>query len=446
MAKKKTEQERDKRLRGIEVIERNGEIVSYKFRCCVGRNEEYKQIWRTATISKDDPRIDGLTPAKLLNALSSIKHEWDIEQKEAYEKDHAKTDKRKEKQRVTLDKFIRENWLQLHVKPSKLKPSTKAFYGYMADDITAYFGNRIRLNEVDREAIEKYEIYLRNEAKKKDQKKKGEQSAESKPKPLSDTSVRRHLETLRNILRYAKVNKYIADDPFADYPIENKSDEAETVDYLTPAEIVSFYDHLESESKFWQLYIRLSLLCGLRRGEMVALQWGDIDTDKRKILVQRNVTVDTNSEAGYNIGSTKTKKKRVVFYTETIDSLLSEYKAEQTEKYKKDYPTLPDEAFVFCTPTDPLKPVYPTTPTTWLKRFEQKNGLREVSPHDLRHTTGTLAKMAGYSNKDIQTELGHSDGKTTDKFYVGIDEQALQNLPRDIESTIEAVRPKAKRK
>lgn len=437
MAKKKTEQERDKRLRGIEVIERNGEIVSYKFRCCVGRNEEYKQIWRTATISKDDPRIDGLTPAKLLNALSSIKHEWDIEQKEAYEKDHAKTDKRKEKQRVTLDKFIRENWLQLHVKPSKLKPSTKAFYGYMADDITAYFGDRIRLNEVDREAIEKYEIYLRNEAKKKDQKKKGEQSAESKPKPLSDTSVRRHLETLRNILRYAKVNKYIADDPFADYSIENKSDEAETVDYLTPAEIVSFYDHLESESKFWQLYIRLSLLCGLRRGEMVALQWGDIDTDKRKILVQRNVTVDTNSEAGYNIGSTKTKKKRVVFYTETIDRLLSEYKAEQTEKYKKeDRPTLPDEAFVFCTPTDPLKPVYPTTPTTWLKRFEQKNGLREVSPHDLRHTTGTLAKMAGYSNKDIQTELGHSDSKTTDKFYVGIDERALQSIPEDIESVI----------
>ena len=402
MARKKAEQGRDKRLRGIEVIERNGEIVSYKFRCCVGRDEAYRQIWRTTTLPKDDPRIEGLTPAKLLNTLSSIKHEWDAEQKEAYEK------------------FVRENWLKLHVMQSKLKPSTKAFYAYMAEDISAYFRDRIRLNEVDREAIEQYEIYLRNQAKTKG------------GKPLSDTSVRRHLETLRNVLRYAKVNKYIADDPFADYPIENKSDEAETVDYLTPAEIVSFYDHLESESKFWQLYVRLSLLCGLRRGEMIALKWGDINTDKRKILVQRNVTVDAGSEAGYNIGSTKTKKKRVVFYTETIDNLLADYKAEQEAKYG----TLQEEAFVFCTPTDPLRPVYPTTPTTWLKRFEQKNGLREVSPHDLRHTTGTLAKMAGYSNKDIQTELGHSDGKTTDKFYVGVDEQALQSLPRDIENLI----------
>ena len=420
MANKKAEQKRDDRLRGIEIIERNGEVVSYKFRCCVGRDEAYKQVWRTMTLAKDDPRIDGLTPGKLLNELSSIKHEWDKEQKEAYEKSHTKTDKRKEKQKITLDKFLRENWLQLHVMQSKLKPSTKAFYGYMADDISAYFKDRIRLNEIDREAIEQYEIYLRNEAKTQG------------GKCLSDTSVRRHLETLRNVLRYAKVNKYITDDPFADYPIENKSEEAETVDYLSPAEIIDFYDYLESESKFWQLYIRLSLLCGLRRGEMVALQWGDIDETKRRILVQRNVTVDTKSETGYNIGSTKTKKKRVVFYTETIDSLFAAFKADQLSKYG----TLPANAFVFCTPTDPLKPVYPTTPTTWLKRFEQKNGLREVSPHDLRHTTGTLAKMAGYSNKDIQTELGHSDSKTTDKFYVGIDERALQSIPEDIESVI----------
>lgn len=40
--------------------DKNGEITAYKLVCCVGRDEHYKQVWRTKTIR----RPDGLTPAR----------------------------------------------------------------------------------------------------------------------------------------------------------------------------------------------------------------------------------------------------------------------------------------------------------------------------------------------------------------------------------------------
>lgn len=428
MAKRKIE-----KLKGIEEIVKDGKVIRYKIRCCVGRDDHRKQVWKTTTVSADDPRIEGLTPGKLADELNNIKHQFSKEQKSLFENGGHQVDKQKDKQTITFYRFASEKWLDVHVNKGTAKPTTKAFYGYMADDILSYFGERVKLNDIDREEIEKYENYLRNEAKTK------------AGKSLSDTSVRRHLETLRNILNYARVNRYISNDPFADYPIKNKSEEAEKVDFLRPEEIISFYDHLENESTFWQLYVRMSLLCGLRRGEMVALQWGDIETERRRITVKRNVTVDVKKketddaapENGYHIGSTKSKKERTVYYTQTVADLLTKFESEQKAKFGYGERDLPKDAFVFCASNDLKAPIYPTTPTTWLKRFEQRNGLREVSPHDLRHTTGTLAKMAGYGSKDIQTELGHSDSKTTDKFYVGIDEQSLQNIPADIENVIE---------
>jgi hypothetical protein len=44
---------------------------SYLIRACVGRDELYKQVWRSQTIPKDDPRLDGLTPKKLQDRLSA---------------------------------------------------------------------------------------------------------------------------------------------------------------------------------------------------------------------------------------------------------------------------------------------------------------------------------------------------------------------------------------
>jgi uncharacterized protein (UPF0179 family) len=50
-----------------------GEIISYKFMCCVGRDEMNKQIWRTKTID----RPDGFTPVKEQKEVQRIASEWE---------------------------------------------------------------------------------------------------------------------------------------------------------------------------------------------------------------------------------------------------------------------------------------------------------------------------------------------------------------------------------
>ena len=68
-----------------EYTSKKGELYSYKFRTCVGRDDEDNQVWRSCTILADDPRIEGLTPAKREKTVRRLKSEWDEQQKADFE-------------------------------------------------------------------------------------------------------------------------------------------------------------------------------------------------------------------------------------------------------------------------------------------------------------------------------------------------------------------------
>ena len=97
------------------------------------------------------------------------------------------------------------------------------------------------------------------------------------------------------------------------------------------------------------------------------------------------------------------------------------YNSKETE-----IPVLPvyDESSNY---SDPYSPIRPDNITQWLARFNKTHGLRNVSPHDLRHTCATLLLANGANVKETQTILGHADASTTLKFYVGTNIDALKN-------------------
>ena len=66
---------------------KQGDITGYRLRACVGRDEQYKQVWRTCTI----PRPEGLTPAKEKKEVQRMADEWEKEQKADYEKIRTKS-------------------------------------------------------------------------------------------------------------------------------------------------------------------------------------------------------------------------------------------------------------------------------------------------------------------------------------------------------------------
>lgn len=300
-----------KLLSGIEIkTTPDDEIISFKFRCCVGRDTDYKQIWRTETIAIDDERIEGMTPAALLKKLNSIKTEWDEKKKAEYNRSPSKVDKSK----ITFADFVRNHWWEDHVMGSEHTPSSISFYRYMSDDLVAYFGNK-KLKSIDAESIKRYIKYLNKDAKiasyeyfeadnvsiskgeagstvlawpkykdavsYKISRRSGRASqykykpigettdlsftdaeatdnaeykviakVEIEGKPLSPTSVQHHFSTLRNILQYAKRTHYIPSDPCQDLSRDDKPHRGKKkIDAFDPAEARRFIKAIEDDSK-----------------------------------------------------------------------------------------------------------------------------------------------------------------------------------------------------
>ncbi len=395
--------------------DKDGKIVSYQVKVCLGRDDLGKQIWATTSIRPPE----GLTPKKTIEAVQLEANNWEKEQREKFKQTGQAAQKRGSKESTTFADFVNNRWLLNFVDGKRHKPTTKSFYRYMAADIVSYFGTKLKIGEIDIDRIEDYETFLRNK------------SFTKAGKPISDTSVRRHLETLRNILRYAKTTHYIKTNPFEDYKIENLKKNT-VVDYLHEDEVSRFFSCLQDERTFWQLYMLMSLIQGFRRGEILALKWEDVDMEGQVFFVRHNLTVDVQSEKGYNIDLPKSGEARTTPFGNNVASILEQFRVEQEERYG----TIEPDFYVFCRDGNPKEPLYPTTPTTWLRRFEIRNNLRHISPHDFRHSAGTYLRKIGFTDRDIQDHLGHSDARISHKFYVAEDLTLKRNAVDGLESYV----------
>ena len=397
----------------IERKDKNGNFTKYKLMCCVGRDEANKQIWRTKTIN----RPEGLTPAKERKEVQRIADDWETEQKADYERNHSKVDKSK----ITLAEFVNEHWWPDHVLDGEHTPNSVSFFKHMSDDILEYFGSKKKLEQIDAEAIKRYIKYLRKEATTKN------------GTPLSATTVQHHFGTLRNILEYARRFHYIKYNPCMDLSQKEKPHrDNKKIDFLTPEQAQRFMKCLNDEPMFWQCFMNILITTGLRRGECVGLQWGDVDSNRLEMAVKRSVSIDKGAENKIHIGETKTKEQRTVPISQRLNGMLKRFKAEQEGTYGKLMPS----AFIFCRSDNPYAPIYPTAPTRWQHRFVERNNLPKMSPHDLRHTAATLALESGADLKQVQELLGHKDPSTTMAFYAGVTEEAKRRTVEGIESLI----------
>ena len=375
----------------------NGKIVSYRAWVFAGKDNNGKQ----RRFSKVFGVNSELTPKKAENDVKNRIAEWEKDTIALYGQ---KSISGEYKNKMSLSAFIDKFFIPSFVNTKEAKPTTIAYYGYMCADIKKYFG-KAGLTDIRDMDIVNYVKYLQTEAKTQN------------GKPYSDSTIKHHYTALRTVFRYAYQHKFIKDNPF-DFITEKEkpTEQRHTIDYLDKDELRQFVSRLEKERNTRRkALVYTLLLTGLRRGELVGLQWGDIDLVGRKLQVNRNVTVDKNSPTGYAIGTPKTElSSRTIVITAKLAEGLDELKAEYTNKYGKVF----SKAYVFCRAENPYTPIYPTTPTLEMARFEKRYGItHKASPHDLRHTVGTQLKAAGVDIKTISTILGHADTATTSAFY-----------------------------
>ena len=163
---------------------------------------------------------------------------------------------------------------------------------------------------------------------------------------------------------------------------------------------------------------------------ILAHPWYYLYGEKLQIRVSRNVTV---AGGRINIGKTKTGEERTVPITSRLNSILT---ALRTERETALQCNLLPNSFVFCSPSDPFEAINPNSATRWLRRFENRHDLRTVSPHDLRHSSATLAIENGATLKEVQQLLGHADPQTTLQFYTGVSEEQQRKTAAAVDETL----------
>lgn len=161
----------------------------------------------------------------------------------------------------------------------------------------------------------------------------------------------------------------------------------------------------------------LSVLYGLRRGEVLGLRWCDVDFEHREIHVRQQLQ---RLQQGLLIGPVKTAAGSRDFRLVSMawDALCTRREAQVTEQARAgaSWQSMPDaEALVFTSRSG--SPVEPKNYNRSFRRLCQSHGLREIRLHDLRHSQATLLKDLHVPARDVQAILGHASPITTQQIY-----------------------------
>jgi integrase len=160
--------------------------------------------------------------------------------------------------------------------------------------------------------------------------------------------------------------------------------------------------------------LMLAALTGMRRGELCALRWSDVDLDAHTIHVARSVVVVPN---GLAEKSTKTDRSRSVALDPVGVAVLRQHHAYTAQLIHEAGKELSQNAFVFSHYVDGTTPFRPDNVTSFFIRVRNEIGAPHVRLHDLRHFTATQLIGAGVDVRTVAGRLGHSDPSVTLRVY-----------------------------
>ena len=145
---------------------KNGKVISYKFKACVGRDEFGKQIFRCTTWKVPE----GLAPARVEIAAQKAAAEWEKQAKDEYKKDLQNPERVKEREientRTEFSYFVREVWYPICICNGEHKPTTTEFYRHISNVIADYFSGKA-LQSISPTDIDKYLIFLHTQYRTK---------------------------------------------------------------------------------------------------------------------------------------------------------------------------------------------------------------------------------------------------------------------------------------
>lgn len=229
-------------------------------------------------------------------------------------------------------------------------------------------------------------------------------------KPLSRKTVVHHLNFISDVFSYAVRMDMLSCNPCRNVTVPKG--EAKEKEIYTVEELAQIFELLDGEDVpvKYRVFFKLAVYSGFRRGEMLGLEWKDIDWENNLISVRR--TSNYTVEQGTYTDTTKTKKsKRTLRFPDSVMDMLREFKEEQDREREKMGDEWVDTDRLFIKKNG--APMNNNTPYYWVKRFCERNNLRFCDLHSLRHAYASILIHSGIDVATVSASLGHSNSATT---------------------------------
>jgi integrase len=308
--------------------------------------------------------------------------------------------------KITVAAYLTQ-WLE---GKQALRPSTRVEYARHINNIFIPELGRLKLADLRPRHIEEVLTRL-------------QKASEARRSPLSAKTLRRILATLHSALSMAVTRGLLRRNPAS--TVELPKAERYRPKVWTKDQADRFLKATEDDTL--GVLFRLLLLTGVRRGEAIGLQWGDLDVTERLLRIQRALTL---VQGELLVGPPKSEAgTRTVYLDTTTTDKLHRLQRRALLQHPWGCGVDLEDTFIFTTTRGPLHPAYVSRRFTTLCK---RAGVPVIRLHDLRGTSASLGLAAGEPLLQVSRRLGHSSIAITADVY----SQVLPESAKEAASTL----------
>jgi len=303
-----------------------------------------------------------------------------------------------------------ENYIQHSL--TNHRPATTVRYRSAIKNFLAFLKNYPRivtLRDITPELIERYKQHRKTADMTKNGKPGGKMRKPVIQKGAKSYTVNFELGTIRTVLNLAIRQKYLEENPVREVGFL-KADDSKPRRFLTEAEQERFLRACEPE--YYPIFFLL-LYTGMRKGELVNLEWTDVDFNRRIIKIQKK-----------SFWMPKTGEREIPMSEEVTEVLNSVPKQSH---------------FVFSDKEG--ESINPNTLRLHLIRIARNAGIYDLTQvHALRHTFASRLLMRGVDLPSVQKLMGHSkiettliySHQTTDHLRDAVEKLSVESKPKSV--------------
>lgn len=245
---------------------------------------------------------------------------------------------------------------------------------------------------------------------------------------LSPKTLRLHKIILQQTLKEAVRNNILQSNP-CDNLILPQLQRYE-YDFYTAKELNELFEAIKDEPLY--PFIKITAIYGLRRSEALGLKWDSVNLEANTITIKHTVSKGTRTVE-------KDKTKNATSYrsfplTEEIRRFILEAKNNENKNRMLFGNEYQENDYIFK--WDSGAKYTPEFITHKFSKILKTYGFRHIRFHELRHSCASLLIANGFTLKDVQEWLGHSDIKMTANIYSHLDTSRKNNIADSLENSL----------